>query len=125
MTGRNSPTRPPLRDCIAAWDAIVAQVEAGYRLDLDEWLNDMDLRRGIGEAIEALKPARRLRNVALFERLAAIDERFRRATVETVKCLWGSAVAVREGWRADRHWWYFRRPRNGNQQLDLNIENVS
>lgn len=115
---------PSLRERIAAWEAIVAQVEAGYALDLDDWLNDMDLRRGIGEAIDALTPARRSRNMTLLGRLAASDERFRRATVETVKCVWGATVAAREGWRPDRHWWYFRRPKAGNKRLDKDIENV-
>lgn len=125
MTRRNSQSRPALRDRIAAWDAIVAQVEAGYTLDLDDWLNDMDLRRGIGEAIEALTPGQRSQNVMLVNKLKAVDERFRRATDETVKCLWGSKAATREGWRADRHWWYFRRPKSGNERLDLDIETVS
>jgi hypothetical protein len=57
--------------------------------------------------------------------LVAADRRFRRATVAAGKCLWGSAAAAREGWRPDRQWWYFRRPRRGNPALDQDIEHVT
>lgn len=110
---------------IAAWDRIVAQVEAGYRFDLDDWLNDMDLRRGIAEAVGSLTESERKVNAELVNRLAVCDRRFRRATVAAGKCLWGTQVSAREGWRAGREWWYFRRPRHSNSPLDCAIDHVS
>jgi hypothetical protein len=124
VSAREPPPERPLPDRIAAWAAIVAQVEAGYRLGLDDWLNDMDLRRGIGEALAAMTPVERLRHRVVLGRLAAIDDRFRRATREIDTCVWGSAVAAREGWRADRHWWYFRRPRTSNPELVRGFERM-
>ena len=112
---------PSLHERIAAWDRIVRQVEAGYAFDLDDWLNDMDLRRAIAEAMAGLPPDQRL----MHRPLAAADRRFRHATVAAGKCLWGSAVAAREGWRPGRQWWYFRRPRRGNPALDQDIESVA
>jgi hypothetical protein len=120
----DAPAPPPvasLQQRIAAWDRIVTEAEAGYALDLDDWLNDMDLRRAIEEAAASL-PADGRR---MLRPLAAADRRFRRATVAAGKCLWGSAVAAREGWHPDRQWWYFRRPRRGNPALDQEIESVA
>ncbi|TXL73878.1 hypothetical protein FHP25_19705 [Vineibacter terrae] len=114
-----------LADRIAAWERIVAGVEAGYAYGLDDWLNDMDLRRGIDEALDALKPRERLRNKVSIEQLAASDARFRKATAAAGKCLWGSTVAAREGWHADRQWWYFRKPRIGNAELAQDIDAVA
>jgi hypothetical protein len=117
--------RKRLADRIAAWDRIVAGIEAGYAFDLDDWLNDMDLRRGIGEALDGLTPRERLRNKAWIDRLTASDQRFLRATVAAGKCLWGSTVAEREGWHAHRQWWYFRKPRLGNAELAQDIDKVT
>jgi hypothetical protein len=115
---------PPgiLPERLEAWERIVAQVESGYRLDLDDWLNDMDLRRALDETMS--DPAISV-TPAFAGRLMAIDRRFLRATADAGKCLWGAAVAAREGWHADRQWWYFRRPRNGNAALDREIDNVT
>ena len=115
------PPAASLQDRIAAWDRIVRQVEAGYAFDLDDWLNDMDLRRAIAETIASVPADQR----PMLRPLAAADRRFRRATVAAGKCLWGSTVAAREGWRSGRQWWYFRRPRRGNPALDQDIEHVT
>ncbi|HKU97635.1 MAG TPA: hypothetical protein VJR58_20260 [Vineibacter sp.] len=120
MTGKKK-----LSDRIAAWDRIVATIEAGYAFDLDNWLNDMDLRRMIDDGLEALTPRHHRPDKASMDRLAASDRRFLRATVDAGKCLWGSAVAAREGWHADRQWWYFRKPRLGNAELARDIDKVT
>jgi hypothetical protein len=109
---------PPLADRVAAWERIVAQVERGYRLGLDDWLNDMDLRHAIAAAIAGAAGSV---DKAAAARLSAADRRFRRATVDAGKCLWGATAARREGWHADRQWWYFRRPRSGNAELEREI----
>lgn len=124
---REGSTPPPstrLSRQVAAWDRIVRQVEGGYGFDLDTWLNDMDLRRGIDEAMHGLA-AGQAADRTLADRLAAIDRRFREATVDAGKCLWGRAAAAHEGWHADRQWWYFRKPRPGNAALDREIERVT
>lgn len=120
MTGKKS-----LSDRIAAWDRIVAGIEAGYAFDLDDWLNDMDLRRAIGDALQATTPRKRPPGKASLDRLAASDQRFLQATVDAGKCLWGSAVARREGWHPDRQWWYFRKPKLGNAELTRDIDKVT
>jgi hypothetical protein len=108
----------------AAWARIVAQTEAGYAFSLDDWLNDMDLRRRIEDELQALPQSEQKRNAAAREGITECDKRFRRATVAAGVCVWGSKVAAREGWRADRQWWYFRRPRRSNSALDRDISNV-
>lgn len=126
MTGDASASRPiaALPRRVAAWERIVAQVETGYRLDLDDWLNDMDLRRGIAETVDSLSLSERKVNRELIVRLAACDRRFRRATMAAGKCLWGATVGAREGWRPGRDWWYFRRPRSSNGPLDRAIDHL-
>ncbi|HJQ57216.1 MAG TPA: hypothetical protein VJ890_09935 [Vineibacter sp.] len=129
--GPSRPKAASLSDQVAAWERIVAQVEAGYAFGLDDWLNDMDLRRRIEEAIEGIRavggpisPSERIPNKQARVHLSLCDKRFRRATVATDTCTWGTRVAAREGWRADRQWWYFRRPRRSNASLDREIADV-
>jgi hypothetical protein len=123
-TGPSRPAAASLSDRVAAWERIVAQIEAGYGFGLDDWLNDMDLRRGIDDAIRALSFSEQKANKDLETRLPACDRRFKRTTVAAGVCLWGSKVAAREGWRADRQWWYFRKPRRSNSALDREITDV-
>lgn len=123
---RSGPPSPlgMLPQRIAAWERIVTEVEAGYNFGLDDWLNDMDLRRGIDEVQAGLTSVDWMGQEAVADQLADIDRRFIAATRDAGKCLWGSRVAAREGWHPDRQWWYFRRPRAGNAGLDAEIDNV-
>lgn len=117
--------RESLADRVARWAKVVESLKSGWRFDLDDWLNDMDLRRTIDEAMAGTATRGDSARAALADRLAAIDRRFLRATADAGKCLWGTAAAAQEGWHAGRQWWYFRRPRAGNAALDREIDNVA
>jgi hypothetical protein len=98
--------RRGLGGLLEQWSGIVAAVERGRDMTLDEWLNDMDLRDILAGAMAAATPHER-RAAAM--RLDEADDRFRSMTVLS-PCLWGDDIAQTNSWRAEWQWWYFRRP---------------
>jgi hypothetical protein len=46
--------RARVRELLAKWEAFARELHQGYRFGLDDWLNDVDVRRLIGEAGELL-----------------------------------------------------------------------
>jgi DNA-binding transcriptional regulator YbjK len=111
-----------LTGLLRGWEATVASVAEGYPLDtLDDYLNDLDGRQILDEAL-AIAPrteAERLR-----ARVAAADARFRALIVPTVRCLWGDRAAAEHGWSADRSWWYWSRPQRTGAELSREIDGV-
>lgn len=119
------PPEPPdageYRAMIDQWASFVAGLAEPYIFDLDNWLNDIDLRQLIQEAapmfgVDELADAAR--------RLDEADRDFLRATHEVDRCLWGSKTARREHWTATRNWWYFRAPVRSNSDLDEEVARV-
>lgn len=105
---------PALAQNLVAWEKTVQQVAEGYRLTLDDWLNDMDARQAIEDALPvASLPVRR----AALERLSRLDAMFLHATEPNPRCVWGSRIARLERWTAKRHWWYFRKPLRADPEL--------
>ena len=97
-----------LKGLVADWERIAESVHEGYPLDtLDDYLNDMDLRELIAEALAAVPTPPR---GAIAVRLTAADARIRAALVPAGRCLWGEAIAMRRGWSAAHEWWYFMHP---------------
>lgn len=92
---------------VEEWERVVEQVERGYPLGLDDYLNDMDGRELIAALMHAV--ARALTPVQK-RRLVAADERMRAAVEPLAHCLWGDRLAAANGWDAGRNWWYFSRP---------------
>jgi hypothetical protein len=92
---------------IEEWERVVGQVEQGYPLGLDDYLNDLDGRELIAALMAAV--SRALTPVQK-RRLLAADERMRVASVPLTHCLWGDRLAAANGWDASRNWWYFARP---------------
>ena len=97
-----------LNGLVTEWERVAESVHQGYPLDtLDDYLNDMDLRQLIAEALTTVSiPPRG----AVAARLSAADARIGAALVPTGRCLWGEAIAARNAWTAAREWWYFMRP---------------
>lgn len=91
---------------VEAWRSIVDSIQSGYRLTADDYLNDMDVRQIIEEALPMVSPLER----AEIEQLDALA---RAHLVSVSKCLWGGATAKRKGWTAKGNWWYFSVPRSG------------
>lgn len=107
-----------LEGLLARWDATAASIERGYDGLLDEYLNDMDLRDILEEAMDAAalpedSPVRR--------RVQAADARVKAATVPCGP-IWGREVAESETMDPAIQWWYFVRPRHPSDGLRAELE---
>lgn len=103
---------------VSLWSEIVATIESGYRLTLDDYLNDMDLRDLVAAAIAVAGPDSQ---AEVQERLTSVDARFLAQTVPS-PCLWGDDIAEEEGLGAEREWWYFRRPTRPGDALAEDLQ---
>ncbi|MEP7348068.1 MAG: hypothetical protein ABI877_22555 [Gemmatimonadaceae bacterium] len=107
-----------LSGLVERWDATTASIERGYDGMLDEFLNDMDLRDILEDALDVISltddtPVRR--------RVANADARVRRATVPCGP-IWGRDVAESEAMDPALQWWYFVRPAQPNDDLRQELE---
>lgn len=102
------------------WERAVASIAAGYKLGLDDWLNDMDARQVLADslAVSTTAPARKL-----VTRIHAADDKLKELVVPAGRCLWGDGLAKRNGWTFEKNWWYFMRPREAAPELlkDLGV----
>ncbi len=98
--------RVSLDTLVAKWAKVAAEVERGYTLTIDDYLNDVDLRHRIASRLRTASA-----NTQVAESLALADERFRAATIVTDICVWGRANAIDEAWNPEREWYYFRLPK--------------
>ncbi|MEP6574693.1 MAG: hypothetical protein ABJD11_18475 [Gemmatimonadota bacterium] len=97
-----------LRGLVENWERVVSMVLDGYPLTLDDYLNDMDGRQLLENALDVTPDEVR---ESVISRVRDADMRIRMSLVPAGRCLWGRIVAEDEGWREDRNWWYFERPR--------------
>jgi len=109
-----------LRGLVENWERVVREVQKGYRLTFDDYLNDMDgrqlLENAMGLAPEEIRAAYR-------DRIATADRAAEAVLVPSSRCIWGQIVADDEGWRPERNWWYFRLPRNPGPGLAEELRN--
>ncbi len=103
-----------LAGLLARWERVVDEVDAVYRLGLDDYLDDMDLRQLLEDALDVAPPETR---EALAPRLREADERMRDMLVDWGRCLWGEEQARARGWTPERNWWYFNRPAGPGLEL--------
>jgi hypothetical protein len=96
-----------LRGLVDNWERVVAEVEAGYDRPLDDYLNDLDARQLLANALELAPDEVR---VAYQGRVMEADQRIRAVTRPSARCLWGQIVADEEGWKPERNWWYYLLP---------------
>jgi hypothetical protein len=108
-----------LRGLVENWERVVAQIVAGYDLTLDDYLNDMDGRQLLENALELAPEEVR---GAFIARVREADARVRPSLVPAGRCLWGSIVAADEGWNAQRNWWYFERPHAPGPRLQQDLQ---
>lgn len=87
---------------IDSWQRAVEQVERGYDLTFDDYLNDLDGR----EMIRRLLP----RGKKPPARLVRADRRFRAATRKVTTCVWGEKNRRKHNWTPAANWWYFALP---------------
>lgn len=111
-----------LEGLLRGWEETAAAVAAGYPLDtLDDYLNDLDGRQILDEALAIASPRQ---SAALRARRAAADARFRALVTPVARCLWGHRAARAHGWTSDRNWWYWSRPRRVGAGLQREIDAV-
>lgn len=119
------PPGPPkvadLSELIDQWAEFTADLEKGYSFDLDNWLNDVDVRELILEALPMFS-REEMGEHAL--KLDQADAAFRAATRDFKKCVWGKGTARKERWTAEKNWWYFRTPLSSNAQLEDELATV-
>jgi hypothetical protein len=100
QTAHQSPA-----DLLALWARTVEDVERGYPLTYDDYLNDLDVRHAL--AAHAPTPE-----------LAAFDARFLSHTYPSGECVWGEENAAAEAWDREKHWYYWRLPRHAGMSFD-------
>ncbi len=110
-----------LKGLIEKWESVVDSVEAGYDLTLDDYLNDLDGRQLLEEALVVAPDDERQKYL---ERLEQVDAWMRRLVKPAGKCLWGDDVARAEGWTPERNWWYFSQPIDADPELLSEIESA-
>lgn len=108
-----------LRGLVENWERVVQQVLEGYPLTLDDYLNDMDGRQLLANALE-LAPAE-VRD-AFLPRVAEADRVVRLHLTPAARCLWGGIVAAEEGWDPEVQWWYFEKPRVPGPALKADLD---
>jgi hypothetical protein len=97
-----------------SWEKTVHEVEEGYSLTLDDYLNDLDARQLIADALLVASDQQR---EAIDARLSRADQKMQSLTEPAKVCLWGEEVAEEEGWTAEKNWWYFTRPIKANAEF--------
>lgn len=113
--------RGGLMGLVEIWENTVAQVVEGYGLELDDYLNDMDGRQLLEEAL-AIAPENDKGMCAA--RLRKADSRMKKAVVPAGRCLWGDEVAEAEGWSSRKNWWYFVKPLKASGELLAEIDDL-
>jgi hypothetical protein len=111
-----------LEGLVESWEKTVREVEEGYSLTLDDYLNDLDARQLIDDAMIVATDQQRAR---IDERLSRADEKMRGLTEPTKACLWGEEVAEEEGWTAKENWWYFARPIKADAEFLAEIDEAT
>ena len=96
------------------WEQVVESVSDGYNLGLDDYLNDMDVRQLLAEAILIASHSEKQRAQS---RIVEADEQIKSHLHPAEECLWGDEVAAEEGWTRQQNWWYFNYPENAGEDL--------
>ena len=104
---------------VEQWENTVVDVEETYPLGLDDYLNDVDGRQLLDEALEVADEWVR---DAVAPRIAAADDRMLRLVVPAGRCLWGVDMAEQHDWTPQRNWWYFTQPREPGPELKEDLE---
>ena len=103
---------------VEAWERFGGELERGYAGNLDQWLNDVDVRDILDTAMRAATDDERR---SLRRRVRLADESVRLNLMPSGRCLWGAKNAAKHGWSAGRQWWYFLEPKRKNPELARQI----
>ncbi|MCB0825641.1 MAG: hypothetical protein KDC26_05590 [Armatimonadetes bacterium] len=105
----------PLDQLIEKWDEVARSIRRNGVADLDEYMNDLDLRQIIHDKLTVEEE---LISEDLIKTLGEADKNLMRATAEHTDCLWGQFNADDRGWTKEHNWWYWRIPPNAHFQTD-------
>src|SRR5512143_3808775 len=108
LAGRGSPdsiVEGGLPALVRSWEKTARSLRKGYALGLEDYLNDLDVRQLIAEALPPATPAERKK---LLARVVEADTLFKELSKATRVCLWGAREAKRRGWTSRKNWWYYR-----------------
>lgn len=108
-----------LRGLVENWERVVDQVVEGYPLGLDDYLNDMDGRQLLQNALDLAPDEVR---DAFVPRVREADIRILAVLEPAGRCLWGSIVAEDEQWLEEVNWWYYGKPRNPGARLKQELD---
>ncbi len=111
-----------LSGLVESWEKVVKSVERGYSLTLDDYLNDLDARQLLEEALEVAPLAEQQ---TFEERIRQADDQMRGLTTRSSICLWGDELAEEEGWTAKKNWWYYACPVDADAELLAEIAAVT
>jgi hypothetical protein len=98
-----------LEPMVKGWERTVRDIVERTPQYYNEYLNDMDGRELLQDALDAIPPDEQ---GALRARVAAADATVLPHLVPTAHCIWGDHVARAQGYTPERDWWYFHRPPN-------------
>jgi hypothetical protein len=110
-----------LQGLVKSWENLAESVQEGYEFGLDDYLNDLDNRQLLEEALAVAPPGEKEKYMKRVERT---DKRMRALVKAAGKCLWGNEVAETEGWTEERNWWYFSQPIRTSRKLATEIKKV-
>ncbi|MFK7742248.1 MAG: hypothetical protein AB8H80_18180 [Planctomycetota bacterium] len=110
---------------LRAWEAFSDSLETGFEFGLDDYLNDVDARQLIANALAQKSTAGTQAVGDKFDaRLQAADDRVRANTEMSGTCLWGTRNEEKNGWTADDNWWYYAVPREREREFNEDLEHV-
>jgi hypothetical protein len=92
------------------WELMTLSVARGETQFRDDYLNDMDGRHVLEEALNVAPVNERSR---FADRVRRADDEIRRYLVATDECIWGAENAKIYGYSRERDWWYYHQPASG------------
>lgn len=111
-----------LTGLVENWEKIVQSVEAGYLLTLDDYLNDLDTRQLLEDALQV---APLIEQQKFEERIRQADDQLKGLTTRASVCLWGDELAEAEGWTPKKNWWYYACPVDADAELLAEIAEIT
>lgn len=102
--------RGGLEGLVGSWEYTVESVASGAEQCRDDYLNEMDGRRILEEALAIASAEER---ALWIERARAADEKIWPHLKPSEECLWGDDNARKYGYSRERDWWYYYEPKSG------------
>jgi len=102
-----------IRYLVESWERVVQSIASGEPQYQYDYLNDMDGRQILDEVLSVATSEQR---DEYSTRIEIADKRFLAIAIPTRKCIWGEENEKKHDWKKEKHWWYFHRPPNVDNQ---------